>query len=370
MAVGAWSTVVGIAGWCGLSEGEGVSRGNTGFHEGHDINVLIEDEIIDGQLRGVTAEGTAADGGAENSGDKDVKYFRREEVHDLLALGTHRDHICTAPLTTRGRPKALKIRNASPLQLLSSDFGRYVKCFNVFLKSSDEHQVIQKFIQENPANFLFYSIGKRGSSTLNVLGIGSGSGKIDLQMLYNIQSKHPGLSIHNEVVEPSPDQMSSYKALVTEKSQELKDISFTWNQMTSEEYEKQVKQRNECKKFDFIHMIQMLYYVANVAATIKFFRSLLDTNGKLLIIMNSSGWNSLKKTFKSHLPGYDQLLFIPNLLDEMRVKYQCYEFFSDLDITECFMEGNENGELLLEFLTDVKDFSKTVIILELFFLQL
>eukprot|EP00062_Callorhinchus_milii_P011387 gi/632957375/ref/XP_007894442.1/ PREDICTED: histamine N-methyltransferase [Callorhinchus milii] len=260
---------------------------------------------------------------------------------------------------------------ASPLESLVSDLGLYVKSFNIFLKCYTEHQAMQKLIDEILSD-LIASIGKRGSSTLNVLGIGSGSGKIDLQMLYNIQSKHPGLSIHNEVVEPSPDQMSSYKALVTEKSQELKDISFTWNQMTSEEYEKQVKQRNECKKFDFIHMIQMLYYVANVAATIKFFRSLLDTNGKLLIIMNSrkGGWNSLKKTFKSHLPGYDQLLFIPNLLDEMRVKYQCYEFFSDLDITECFMEGNENGELLLEFLTDVKDFSKTVIILELFFLQL
>uniref|UniRef100_A0A4W3HRZ7 Histamine N-methyltransferase n=1 Tax=Callorhinchus milii TaxID=7868 RepID=A0A4W3HRZ7_CALMI len=228
--------------------------------------------------------------------------------------------------------------------------------FNVFLKSSDEHQVIQKFIQENPPGLITRCV-RVSSEPLKHLFFYVG--KIDLQMLYNIQSKHPGLSIHNEVVEPSPDQMSSYKALVTEKSQELKDISFTWNQMTSEEYEKQVKQRNECKKFDFIHMIQMLYYVANVAATIKFFRSLLDTNGKLLIIMNSSGWNSLKKTFKSHLPGYDQLLFIPNLLDEMRVKYQCYEFFSDLDITECFMEGNENGELLLEFLTDVKDFSKT-----------
>ncbi|XP_042192142.1 histamine N-methyltransferase [Callorhinchus milii] len=274
---------------------------------------------------------------------------------------------------------------ASPLESLVSDLGLYVKSFNIFLKCYTEHQAMQKLIDEILSDliarylliltsppFLLTTILNQGSSTLNVLGIGSGSGKIDLQMLYNIQSKHPGLSIHNEVVEPSPDQMSSYKALVTEKSQELKDISFTWNQMTSEEYEKQVKQRNECKKFDFIHMIQMLYYVANVAATIKFFRSLLDTNGKLLIIMNSrkGGWNSLKKTFKSRLPGYDQLLFIPNLLDEMRVKYQCYEFFGDLDITECFMEGNENGELLLEFLTDVKDFSKTVIILELFILQL
>lgn len=30
-----------------------------------------------------------------------------------------------------------------------------------------------------------------------------------------------------------------------------------------------------------------------------------------------------------------------------------------MDITECFTEGDEKGELLLDFLTEVLDFSKT-----------
>lgn len=30
-----------------------------------------------------------------------------------------------------------------------------------------------------------------------------------------------------------------------------------------------------------------------------------------------------------------------------------------MDITECFVQGDEKGELLLDFLTEVLDFSKT-----------
>lgn len=41
------------------------------------------------------------------------------------------------------------------------------------------------------------------------------------------------------------------------------------------------------------------------------------------------------------------------------MRYQNYELPSQMDITECFTEGDEKGELLLDFLTEVLDFSKT-----------
>uniref|UniRef100_UPI00398F63D3 histamine N-methyltransferase-like n=1 Tax=Pristiophorus japonicus TaxID=55135 RepID=UPI00398F63D3 len=139
----------------------------------------------------------------------------------------------------------------SSMKSLSSDFNNYVKTFNLFLDRSTEHMCMQKFIDEKLPDIVA-SIGKEGSSSLNVLGVGSGSGKIDFEILGKIKSKHPGLSIRNEVVEPNPEQLSSYK----EKSQGL-NISFTWNQMSSEEFEKKTKESDEIKKFDFIHMIQM-----------------------------------------------------------------------------------------------------------------
>lgn len=50
---------------------------------------------------------------------------------------------------------------------------------------------------------------------------------------------------------------------------------------------------------------------------------------------------------------------IKSYLDAMGIKNTYYELPSQMDITECFQEGNEKGELLLDFLTEVSDFSKT-----------
>ncbi|XP_067844261.1 histamine N-methyltransferase-like [Heptranchias perlo] len=288
----------------------------------------------------------------------------------------------------------------SSMKPLSSDYSYYLKTFKLFLERSTEHQCLQKFIDENlpdivtraylnsskcsgaaeqqlsrdrvgdahnyPSAFSMlpedHPLGTRRPAKFepNVLGIGSGSGKIDFEILHKIQSKHPSLSIHDEVVEPNPEQISSYQARVKDESQGL-NISSTWNQMSSEEYEKQVKERNESKKFDLIHMIQVLYYVQSVHDSIKFLHSLLESNGKLLIVYVSdgSGWHSLWKTFGSRFTSSSLFLEVRKLLDEMRMKYQIHELSSDLDITECFIEGNENGELLLDFLTEVMHFSKT-----------
>uniref|UniRef100_UPI00398EB50E histamine N-methyltransferase-like n=1 Tax=Pristiophorus japonicus TaxID=55135 RepID=UPI00398EB50E len=247
----------------------------------------------------------------------------------------------------------------SSMKSLSSDLSYYLKTFNLFLDCSTEHMCMQKFIDEKLPDVVA-SIGKEGSSSLNILGVGSGSGKIDFEILGKIQSKHPGLLIDNEVVEPNPEQISSYKALVKEKSQSL-NISFTWNQMTSKEYEKKAKERNEIKKFDFIHMIQMLYFVESVHDSIKYFHSLLEPNGKLLIIIVSdySGLHALWKTFGSRFTDNCLFLDVRKILDDVRMKYKIYELSSDLDITECFIEGNENGELLLDFLTQIINFRKT-----------
>ncbi|XP_038645866.1 histamine N-methyltransferase-like isoform X3 [Scyliorhinus canicula] len=247
----------------------------------------------------------------------------------------------------------------SSMKPLTSDIGLYFKSFKLFLERSTEHQCMEKFIDENLPDVVT-SIGKKGVSCLNVLGVGSGSGKVDMKILGKIQSKHPGLPIHNEVVEPNPHQITKYKDLVKEKTQGL-NISFTWNQMRSEEYEKQNKERKESRKFDFIHMIQMLYFVQSVPDTIKYFHSLLETNGKLLIIQAASdnGMHPLWKKVGSRFPTKSGFLGVLKVLDEMRVKYQLYEVSSDMDITECFIEGNDNGERLLDFLTDVADFRKT-----------
>ncbi|KAI1899232.1 hypothetical protein AGOR_G00059690 [Albula goreensis] len=249
------------------------------------------------------------------------------------------------------------------LKCLADDYSRYKKSFQVFLERSSEHQCMRDFISGVLPDILA-SIGQ-GQSNLNILGVGSGAGEIDLEMMSQVRLKHPGVNIDNEVVEPSEEMMLNYKALVS-KSPNLEHVNFNWNKMTASEFENYWRGKKSTKKMDFIHMIQMLYYVADPDATVSFFRSLLNKNGKLMIILvaDKSGWGNLWKKYKTQLCQNDisQCVTtgdIKSFLDAKGIKYKNYQLPSQLDITECFKEGDERGELLLDFLTEVMDFSKT-----------
>ncbi|KAL7882277.1 hypothetical protein AOLI_G00091260 [Acnodon oligacanthus] len=253
---------------------------------------------------------------------------------------------------------------AAPLRSLVEDYSRYHQAFQLFLERSSEHQCMRDFIHATLPDILA-SIGS-GQDTLNVMGVGSGAGEIDLEMLGQLRLKHPETKVDNEVVEPSGNMLYKYKVLVS-KTPHLDHITFRWNKMTASEFEKDWKERNPEKRMDFIHMIQMLYYVKDPEATVTFFRSLLHNNGKLLIILVSgeSGWGRLWSTFRAELCRTDISQWITtrdikSFLDAKGIPYQKHTMPSQMDITECFTPGDERGELLLDFLTELMDFSKSV----------
>ncbi|NXV96652.1 HNMT methyltransferase, partial [Calonectris borealis] len=252
---------------------------------------------------------------------------------------------------------------ASPMRCLSTDPARYFQSFRLFLANSTEHQCMREFMEgQLPA--VIASIGN-GKSTINILSVGGGAGEIDLLILSKVQARYPGVTINNDVIEPSADQIFKYKERVAETSN-LENVKFTWHEETAYEYESRMNAEKKSKKWDFIHMIQMLYYVKDVPATIQFFHSLLEPQAKLLIILVSefSGWKTLWEKYRSSFPLDDLCCYvstadIKRILDSARLKYQLHELPSHMDITSCFIEGNKDGELLLDFLTETCEFSKT-----------
>ncbi|XP_030436561.1 histamine N-methyltransferase isoform X1 [Gopherus evgoodei] len=248
---------------------------------------------------------------------------------------------------------------ASSMRSLPSDHSRYLESFRLFLENSTEHQCMLEFIEKKLPGIIS-SIGN-GKSAINILSVGGGSGEIDLQILSKIQAKYPGVTINNEVIEPNDEQILSYKERVA-KTPNLENIKFTWHKETSSEYESRMNEKKEFKKWDFIHMIQMLYYVKDIPATIQYFHSLLEAKAKLLIILVSgtSGWTTLWKKYGPRLSLNDLCFYdIEERLSQIGLKYQIYELPSTMDITNCFIKGNKEGELLLDFLTETCYFSKT-----------
>ncbi|XP_021050223.1 histamine N-methyltransferase [Mus pahari] len=250
------------------------------------------------------------------------------------------------------------------MRSLFSDHGRYVESFRRFLNNSTEHQCMQEFMDKMLPGIIA-RIGEE-KAEIKILSVGGGAGEIDLQILSKVQAQYPGICINNEVVEPSAEQIVKYKELVA-KTSNMENIKFSWHKETSSEYQnRMLQEKEEPPKWDFIHMIQMLYYVKDIPATLKFFHGLLAANAKILIILVSgtSGWEKLWKKYGSRLPRDDLCQYVTSsdlaqILDDLGIKYECYDLLSTMDITDCFIDGNENGDLLWDFLTETCNFSKT-----------
>ncbi|XP_031446615.1 histamine N-methyltransferase-like [Phasianus colchicus] len=251
---------------------------------------------------------------------------------------------------------------APPMKNLLTDLSHYVRCFHVFLAKSTEHQTMKQFVEQQLPGLLA-STGS-GKSAINILSVGGGAGEIDLQIISAVQASYPGVAINNEVIEPSADQILKYKERVAATSN-LDNVKFTWHEETANEYERRMKAEKKSQKWDFIHMIQMLYYVKDIPAIIRYFHSLLDAQAKLLIILVSetSGWETLWTKYGSSFPTDDLCTYVSSanikgILDSVGLKYKIYELSSHMDITCCFTEGDNDGELLLDFLTETCEFSK------------
>lgn len=82
-----------------------------------------------------------------------------------------------------------------------------------------------------------------------------------------------------------------------------------------------------------------------------------------VVITGQSGWGRLWKTYRAELCNTEISQCITTgdikaFLDTKGILYKNYVLPSQMEITECFTEGDEKGELLLDFLTEVLDFSK------------
>ncbi|CAL8320416.1 unnamed protein product [Merluccius merluccius] len=152
------------------------------------------------------------------------------------------------------------------------------------------------------------------------------------------------------------------------RTSSLQNVPFEWHTLTSAEYEKKVTMNKAIKKFDLIHMIQMLYYVDDYTATIKFFHSLLKSNGKILIVHEAanSGWDILWKSYRKTLckdvsiSDYLSAGDIKVHIDNLGLKYDEFVVPHSYDITDCFNPDSEVGELLLDYMTEQEHFHQSL----------
>ncbi|KAM6955430.1 histamine N-methyltransferase A-like [Lycodopsis pacificus] len=232
--------------------------------------------------------------------------------------------------------------------------------FQSYLQQSGQHKAVLRSLHKVlPGEFKRIGVDQ---SSLDVLSVGSGGGEVDVEILTLLQSTFPAVPITTDIVEGSTQLTDNFKALVT-KTPNLQKIPFAWHLMSSENYETQVKVKGDMKKFDFIQMVQMLYYVDNLTDTITFYHSLLKNNGRLMIIIGAANcsYDILWKTYKKELGvgivrESRSSAEVIACLKSLGLKYEEHDQPNSFDITECFNPSNQTGKNLLNFMTAKNNF--------------
>ncbi|XP_070553907.1 histamine N-methyltransferase-like [Ptychodera flava] len=202
-------------------------------------------------------------------------------------------------------------------------------------------------------------VNRKSQSTFRMLGVGSGSGEVDLSMISHLRKLFP--SIQNVAVEPTTDLMDKYRSLFRVKQHLLEGVETEWREQTLEGFKNTV---GYSVSYHFISAIHSLYYVDDYRASLRYLYDMLEDGGVMLIIVVSddSGFWRLRKKF-SYLEG-SHMKFINSehvrkALDDMGVKYQSLRQRSRVVATECFKADSEVGNLVLDFLIHVIHFRRT-----------
>ncbi|XP_006811900.1 histamine N-methyltransferase-like [Saccoglossus kowalevskii] len=199
---------------------------------------------------------------------------------------------------------------------------------------------------------------------LRVLGIGSGSGEVDQMMLHRLQSMFS--AIECTVVEPSSRAIRSYRDSIEEGATRLKPTSFDWHEKTFAEFVNNLKccPDQQYSRFHFIQVVETIYYLSYNGAIHEMY-NLLAPGGILLIIVTAEdcGYHNLWKQHKDILQD-DRMNFVTSadVKEELSEEHPFTSIRDEsrVDISEVFVDDSEVGDHILDFLTHICHFRRSV----------
>lgn len=260
------------------------------------------------------------------------------------------------------------------ISLLSSDVA-YLKAFEVFLRHVTARQAILQIVNENTADAVKKSDnnlrsrrrnGESGHPRYAVLGVGSADGQNDLVLLGIISKYLSSLNqgkpeILSRIVEPNIHELEAFKASVTDiplSQKKLAELSFDWVPTTFQEYSNNNHQPNS---FNFVHFIHSLYYLDAESTLVHCYRKELKRNGVIMCLVQTdeSYFAKMRKKYLGRL-NFGLTFYttdeIASIAKKHLWKHELRTSRFRVDITKCYDESSEEGNLLLDFLTHQQNF--------------
>ncbi|XP_077983246.1 histamine N-methyltransferase-like [Glandiceps talaboti] len=199
----------------------------------------------------------------------------------------------------------------------------------------------------------------RKSTVFKYLGIGSGAGMPDINILKEI--KNSVTSIQATIVDPCQHLIDQFKQNIAKEGCHLHGVTFDFRLTTLEEY------RNDCEgaTFDCIAGINVLYYFDYLYETISWLHSVLTKNGTLVFLI-SDAESIFPRTWQasSALTSKNQKVVYYAMVEECLTKIGAQgvkrlNVTADIDITEFLEDISVEGDMLIDFIAHSVNFRAT-----------
>lgn len=255
------------------------------------------------------------------------------------------------------------------LTKLSSSLETYHRAFQLVQTKSNINEVIRDYCIRATSGFVEQLRLFPRNQVLNVLSIGSGNGKHDIEILKTLargltsldgQSSKP--SIQACIVEPSSliaDFMQSVSSLPEELSSHV-NVSFQWHKVTFQEFSRASLEHNN-GTFHFIHFVCSLYYAeAEESLTLCFNK--LERGGAILCVIAGEESLFAKLSKRDDVP-ISNIYTGKEIIAIARRNNWRYEEIPtvnyEMEVSGLFDENSPTGNLMLDFLTHTVNFRLT-----------
>ncbi|XP_071789592.1 histamine N-methyltransferase-like [Asterias amurensis] len=196
---------------------------------------------------------------------------------------------------------------------------------------------------------------------LRHLGVGSGSGELEMQIFVPLLDKFK--HIHNHVIEPSEKLISIYRNSLQTDQATAVGVEFDWHQESLEEH--QARYSNQTlEPFHVITAVHSIYYGGCMEDKLPFLYNSLMNGGVMAFVVKSEtdGLSKVQRQFLSpNIPGYRYYTkqWIQAFLESNNIPYETIDIARCfIDVTTCFDEHSTEGAELLDFMSHMRDFRK------------
>ena len=260
-------------------------------------------------------------------------------------------------------------------QSLSSSHEAYKNAFQTYSANSTVGDAIRNYAREAAA-YIMQKM-ERNIPVFRVLGIGSGDGKPDLEILHaaarsllSSGDENQKPLMHLCIVEPSSSLIADFKQAVSplpEKVATLADVSFEWHEATFQEFiSYSLPDRS---KYHMIYFIASLFYM-DAEKSLNYCFKNLAVGGAMFCLVAGTDFNYFVKQSRKfqgrlnclsvsnfHLYTAKDLIAIAERNNWKYEELPTKDY--EVDITSCFDKSSHTGGLLLDFLTHHIDFRET-----------